>query len=238
VTTTSRSSHGAMPLAATEARAARVSIIAAALATSGLASLHLLSPEFDPAWRVISEYALGEHGTVLSLMFLAWAASTWTLALAIAPRLRTRAGRIGLTLLVVSGLGQALAAVLELPHASHNIASLLGVPTFPVAALLVTRALTTDPTWAPHRTMLRWSAHATWSSLVLMILALVTLIVGYTRAGNQMTDDVIAVVGWTNRLLFLAYLAWAVAVARIGLGRAKEAVALRSAGRPAPIQLQ
>jgi hypothetical protein len=37
-----------------------------------LASLHVLSPEFDPSWRVISEYALGRYGWLLSLMFLAW----------------------------------------------------------------------------------------------------------------------------------------------------------------------
>lgn len=32
-----------------------------------LAGLHVLSPEFDPSWRVVSEYALGRHGWVLSL---------------------------------------------------------------------------------------------------------------------------------------------------------------------------
>lgn len=37
-----------------------------------LTSLHVLSPEFDPSWRMVSEYAYGRHGAVLSLMFLAW----------------------------------------------------------------------------------------------------------------------------------------------------------------------
>ena len=35
-----------------------------------LVTLHLLSPEFSPSWRVISEYALGHYPWVLSLMFL------------------------------------------------------------------------------------------------------------------------------------------------------------------------
>lgn len=27
-----------------------------------LASLHLIEPEFDPSWRMISEYELGKYG--------------------------------------------------------------------------------------------------------------------------------------------------------------------------------
>jgi hypothetical protein len=38
-----------------------------------LAALHVLSPEFSPSWRVISEYAFGHYAWVLSLMFCAWA---------------------------------------------------------------------------------------------------------------------------------------------------------------------
>jgi hypothetical protein len=41
-----------------------------------LAALHVLSPEFDPSWRMVSEYALGHYGWVLSLMFLSWAISS------------------------------------------------------------------------------------------------------------------------------------------------------------------
>ena len=47
-----------------------------------LTALHVLSPEFSPSWRVISEYALGHHAGVLSLMFVCWAISSWALAFA------------------------------------------------------------------------------------------------------------------------------------------------------------
>ena len=40
-----------------------------------LASLHFLSPEFDPSFRMVSEYAFGHYGWVLSLMFAAWGVS-------------------------------------------------------------------------------------------------------------------------------------------------------------------
>ncbi len=61
--------------------AAILSLAASITTLVCLAALHVLSPEFDPSWRVVSEYALGGHRWALSLMFLAWATSSWGLAL-------------------------------------------------------------------------------------------------------------------------------------------------------------
>ena len=60
--------------------AARLSLAAAIATLLTLAVLHLLSPEFDPSWRMVSEYANGGYGWVLSLMFASWAVSSWALA--------------------------------------------------------------------------------------------------------------------------------------------------------------
>ena len=49
--------------------AAWAAIAAAATACGLLLSLHVLSPEFSPAWRMISEYANGGYSRVLSAMF-------------------------------------------------------------------------------------------------------------------------------------------------------------------------
>lgn len=65
-----------------------------------LAGLHVASPEFDPSWRMISEYAFGHYGWVLSLMFLCWGTSSWALAVGIWSQVRTKSGKVGL---VVSG---------------------------------------------------------------------------------------------------------------------------------------
>jgi hypothetical protein len=63
---------------------ASISITAAWVAIAGagavlllLAGLHVLSPEFDPSFRVVSEYANGRYSWVLSVMFAAWALSSW-----------------------------------------------------------------------------------------------------------------------------------------------------------------
>jgi ABC-type transport system involved in multi-copper enzyme maturation permease subunit len=65
------------PMAASDtskiiAPAAWLSIIMTATTILLLAILHVLSPEFDPSWRMVSEYAFGQYGWVLSLMFLSW----------------------------------------------------------------------------------------------------------------------------------------------------------------------
>src|SRR6266704_2425629 len=99
-----------------EVAGALLAIVAAAAALLLLASLHILSSEFDPSWRMVSEYALGHSGWVLSLMFLAWGISTWALAVALWSQVKTRAGKIGLWFLVIAGIGEALASVFDITH--------------------------------------------------------------------------------------------------------------------------
>ncbi len=91
--------------------AARLAIAASIAAFVLLLSLHVLSPEFSPAWRMISEYANGQYGWVLSLMFAAYGLSTLALAVAVGPRLRTGRGRVGLVSLTIAGVGQVSAAM-------------------------------------------------------------------------------------------------------------------------------
>lgn len=43
--------------------------------------------------------------------------------------------------------------------------------------------------------------------------AFIVMMVGYTRAGNRLTLDGIAVVGYANRLLVVLYCVWVMAVA-------------------------
>ena len=121
---------------------ARLSIGAAVTVLLLLASLHVLSPEFDPSFRMVSEYALGHYGWVLSLMFLAWGMSSWALAVAIWSQVKTKAGKVGLWFLVIAGLGEAMASVFDVTHdIGHSIAGVLGIGGFPIAALLLSVSL-------------------------------------------------------------------------------------------------
>ena len=195
-----------------DGRLVQNSILAArvALATSGaalilLAALHVLSPEFDASVRVVSEYALGRYGWVLSLMFLTWGLSSWALAVALRPALTTIGGRVGLVFLILAGLGEALASLFDLKHAEmHGLAGALGVLGLPIAATLISVGLGHTQVWRSHRKTLLWLATLTWVRLLSLVAAMLTLT---RKTGPRLA------IGWPNRILVVVYSVWVMSVA-------------------------
>ena len=198
--------------------AAWLSLLTTAATILLLASLHILSPEFSPSWRVISEYALGRYGWVLSLMFLSWGVSSWALAVAIKSQVPTTAGKVGLAFLVIAGVGEAMASVFDVRHeVGHGIAGLLGVLGFPVAALLLSIALGRKEIWQPVRKTLFWLANLSWISVVLLIatLVIITMQMIHPNGGHlpqhapkSLPKGVLGLDGWADRLIVLFNCAW------------------------------
>ena len=203
---------------------ARLAIGASVAVLLLLASLHILSPEFDPAWRMVSEYANGSYGWVLSLFFAFWAISTWALAFALWSQVKTTGGKVGLYFLVAAGIGEAMASVFDINHALHNVASLIGIPSLAIAAMLISKSLVKDEAWAGVKKTLLWTANLTWISILLMALAFAIMIVTFIQSGAEMPADetlvttlpagVIAFVGWANRFLVVVYNVWVIFTAR------------------------
>lgn len=202
----------------TAGRAAWLAILATLATILLLAALHFLSPEFSPSWRMISEYAFGHFAWVLSLMFLCWGISSWALAVAIWSEVRTRAGKVGLFLLILAGVGEALAAVFDVTHEiGHGISGLLGVLGFPIAALLLSVALRRNEAWRAMGKALLWVANLSWISVVLLIatLAIMTMQVRAANGGHlpqhapkSLPPGVWALDGWADRLIVLSNCAW------------------------------
>ena len=201
---------------------ARLSLIAAVATLLTLGLLHILSPEFAPSWRMVSEYANGNYSWVLSLMFIFWAISSWLLAFTIWSEVKTKAGKFGLYFLIASGIGEAMAAVFDINHSLHGLASLIGIGSLPIAAMLISTSLGRTDAWSATKNSLLVTANLTWISVVLMGITFAILITTYTQAGGAMTstevpttlpDGVIAWVGWANRFLIVAYCAWVINVA-------------------------
>jgi Protein of unknown function (DUF998) len=183
-----------------------------------LVALHILSPEFSPSWRVISEYAFGHYPWVLSLMFLSWGISSWSLVVAIWSQVRTNAGKVGLWFLIIAGIGEAMASVFDITHeVGHGIAGLLGVIGFPIAALLLSVALGRNETWRTARRGLLWIANLSWISVVLLMatLAIMTMQMARINGGHlpkhapkSLPPGVLALDGWADRLIVLSNCAW------------------------------
>lgn len=203
--------------------AARLAIAAGAAVILLLASLHVLSPEFDPSWRMVSEYANGQYGWVLSLMFASWAVSTWALAYTIWSQVKTIGSKIGLAFLIAAGIGEAMASVFDINHPLHGLAGMIGIPSLPVAAMLISVSLGHTHKWSVAKKRLLWTANLTWLSVVLLAAAFAILIFTYIQAGGDMTAEattvttlppgLIALVGWANRLLIVVYCVWVITAA-------------------------
>lgn len=210
-----------------------------------LVSLHLLSPEFSPAWRMVSEYAFGHYASVLSLMFLSWGIGSWALVVAICSQVQSSAGKVGLLLLSLAGTGEALASILDIRHPiGHGIAGLLGVIGFPVAALLLTVALGRLEIWRTLRTAGLWIANLSWISVVLLAATISVMMTQLSRrngghlpqhAPKALPPGVLALDGWADRLIVLSNCAWVLLVAwhaiQVSRSIQRQAATLASAGR-------
>ncbi len=201
-----------------EVLGALLAMVAAAATLLLLASLHVLSPEFDPSFRMVSEYALGHYGWVLSLMFLAWGMSAWALAVALWPQVNTRAGKVGLWFLVIAGIGSAMASVFDVTHdPGHSIAGILGMGGFPIAAVLLSVSLGRLPAWRGAKKPLLWMASLNWISVVLLGATLVLMTVQFAQvyggqlpqhAPTQLPAGVLGLDGWADRLFVLSNCLW------------------------------
>lgn len=205
------------------APAAWLAILATMVAILLLAALHILSPEFSPSWRMISEYAFGHYAWMLSLMFLSWGIGSWALAVAIWSQVHTGAGKVGLWLLIVAGVGEAMASVFDINNEiGHGIAGLLGVIGFPIAALLLSSALGHNAAWRGPRKTLLWIANLSWVSVILLIATLATMTMQMVRingghlpqhAPKSLPPGVLALDGWADRMIVLSNCAWVIVAA-------------------------
>jgi len=208
-------------------RVDRQSAMASRLAAAGaiavaltIVVLHAIKPELEPSWRFISEYATGPHGWIMRLAFLMWAASIAALALALRREVKTWPGKTGVAVLLVVAAALVFAGLfaqdpvtakpdeLTVSGNIHAMASMIGIPGIPIAAMLISSSLwRTNPAWTPHRSSIMWTAHATWISLTLMGIYLMWAV---PRAGG-FNAEVWA--GWMNRLVVAAYITWQLTIA-------------------------
>lgn len=176
-----------------------------------LAALHVLAPEYDPAHRMISEYAVGTYGVLMQLAFV----SLGVAMLALRTLLRqymTRAS-LGLAVMGMALFGAAIfkTDVLTQPpshsiaHVFHQLCGTVVILGFPVLATLLARRLVRHAHWASARGLL-------YSFTALLWVGQLAFFTAVKVSGRPP----IGAVGWPNRLMMVAYCAWIVAVATHG----------------------
>jgi hypothetical protein len=199
-------------------RAPVLTVVCASLFLVGLALLHVLEPEFDPGRSLISEYALGAYGWVMTGAFLSLSASCLALRGAVSPCLASPAGRIGLAFFLVVAVGLGAAAIFPTDPAStavktltgkvHGFCALLVIPVFPIAATLVARDLSRAP--APGAKGVGWATLGVWIGLLGFVIYAISAF------GRPLPLPAPRQVGWPNRLMMVTDALWLITAARAG----------------------
>jgi hypothetical protein len=186
-----------------------------------LVLLHFLEPEFDPSWRMISEYEIGKYGWLMTIAFICWGLGVLDLQYALAPALKTLGGKVGRWWLVVIAVAMILAGffktnaitdnVQSLENTVHTVCGAIVIMTFPIAATLVARGLAHNPRWAPARRMLTWMTVLVWVAMVAYFGSII--VSGIINPGAGRTGPHV-LQGWPNRIMVLVYSLWMILVAR------------------------
>ena len=196
--------------------AASYALVAVALAVGLVAILHVLQPEFDPSWRMLSEYSLGRFGILMRVVFLA--AGTAVIAVAVALSGSAGPASIGLVVVAIGPLGAAFIDTdpITTPRAEmsrrsdvHAALGSLFILGFPVAATVAGIAAAGDPAVGP---ILAWASVVPWLGLAWFLGATIR----HARPDGRGAPDV--TIGWPNRASMLAYLGWVTLAAVMTLG--------------------
>jgi hypothetical protein len=102
-----------------------------------------------------------------------------------------------------------MASVFDVSHSLHGLATIIGVPPFLIAAMLISTSLLRDRAWTPARLPMLLTANLTWISFVLLLAA---MFIGFSQTGGEAGPSVL--IGWPNRLLISACCGWLILTAR------------------------
>lgn len=183
--------------------------------------LHFLEPEFDPSWRMISEYALGHYGWLMSLAFFCWGISVLALLFAIWNRREARGSMVARGWMIVIALALFGAGLFQtnpiteptprFSHEVHRVCGALVILTFPIAASLIAGRLRRGSIRTSRtRLLLTWSTRLNWLTLLTFFASMLiarALHPGLERVGPHV------LLGFPNRLMVVAYHIWLLVVA-------------------------
>jgi hypothetical protein len=179
---------------------------AAALTVGLVVLLHVLEPEFDPSWRMPSEYSLGRYGILMRLAFISGSSAVMAVGAALAPV--ASPANIGLFVVALGPLGAAFVDTdpVTTPRTSFstrgNVHSALGsifILGFPIVAAIVGISAAGDASVGPR---LALASVAPWAGLAWFIGTTIR----HAPADGRGSPDV--PIGWPIRVTMLAYFGW------------------------------
>jgi hypothetical protein len=201
--------------------AERIAMMTAAAFLAILFLMHFLEPEFDPSWRMISEYELGNFGWLMQLAFFSWGGSVLAVMIALWPTLRTVGGKIGriwLLLIAIAMIGAGIFKTnaitdnaVDTANSLHTVCGAFVIMTFPIAVSLVAGSLARNPAWANFRRELTWGTLLVWLA-PLAFFASIIISNAVNPSAGRVGPHVLQ--GWPNRAMVVIYALWLIVIAQ------------------------
>lgn len=195
-------------------------IVFALLFILTLAVLHFLKPEFDPKWRMISEYEIGKYGYLMQGAFWVWAASLLTFAIAAWHFIGSASGIIGWVWLLVIVLALVGAGIYKTnaitdnstsrDNTLHTLCGSVVILTFPIASTLVANALLKSPFWEPYTLAVFNFTLLNWLGMLGFFGSII-----WSRKKDPSAGRVgpKVLLGWPNRIMVVLYNVWVIVLA-------------------------
>lgn len=191
-----------------------ISLLGAATFLVLLILLHFLKPENDPSWRMISEYQIGRYGWLMRVAFFCWSIGVFGLAAMLWQHVSAIAD-ICLFVIAASIFGAGvfvtdpITTPNELQDRSSKLHTLFGAITIIGTPFVVTAIdwnLSGSPLVISIQPYLVWLTLMAW----LGFLTFVSAMAYYGSKKISLGPE--AKIGWPNRFMVLAYIAWLIVV--------------------------
>jgi len=202
-------------------------ILLGSISILSLIILHFVSSEFKPSFRMVSEYSLGNYKWLLTIFFICWGLCNIFSGLMLWNIVTTSWAKFGVILLFVTGIGAIMGGLFDVQHKLHGLSFGIGVPFLPIGALIITYHLLKKVEWQGSSSVLLFSSHAIWISLIFLAGSMFLLFSSLKSTGisygpdsppfTELPKGVIGINGWANRLLVLCYLIYPILTAKIVL---------------------
>ena len=186
-----------------------------------LAILHFIEPEFDPTWRLISEYEIGTFGWLMRLAFFCWGGGFLSLTISLWSILETRGGKIAkwwLLIISIALFGAGVFATQPITDISrgtidrlHATCGALMIFTFPIVSTLIAFNLSKYLAIGSAKQKLFWTTFLVWLGIIAFFSAL-TIYAPQVKGRGYSAD---VWIGLPNRFMVLAYTIWLIVVARL-----------------------
>lgn len=158
----------------------RIAIAGAIYSFVAVAALHLLRPDYDPVSEPLSYYAVGPYGSVMTVVFFAFALSLLAVGLGLYRGIAlSKSSQAGVILLIGAGVGWIATGVFPtdvtlnsipdtLMGLVHTLLSYVASPSLVAAMLLLSRVfkMSGDGSWSHY--LVHALALAGWASFVLL----------------------------------------------------------------------